>query len=574
MGENSKSILFVKNVPLNWSFDIIFEKFNKYGEVKEIRNGLGERNKSFETWISFKSAGDAMRALNEFALANNNMSCSLVDGFPLFLDIYRPPNQTEKTNEDTILRSPDPASWLIVTTGERGNLFKMKKFINQRLGLINRPDIKRFGRNSFLVHAKSDGQAAMLLNMAKDSEGMIKAIKPHYTFSYARGVIFNEDVHDLPEEEILEMCPDNVWKIFKVPRSSMIVITFVNDILPTEIVLDKEFMRVRPYRPRVLQCFNCYQFGHAKRVCVASKICQHCSQPEHGEECNRSKMCVNCKGSHHARDKTCKVLVREEEALLKSIDEHISVGHAKKLLAKKSYSDIVKGSKPSHPTTDGNNPANAGVSGFSFNGAHGSSGVDPRASSGVDPRASSGGTPRASSGGAPWASSGGALPASSGAGKNNIEPKSTKKAHDNSLFKKIQSGAGDIVSSGTQSGSICDLDSFSLPDIFSGGGNFSETITSSPIVTVHRSDDGEEMESLTVGNKRARPPSPCSSHISRHEKSSRKDRYTDVDQALEKTSLEKKSRSKSLEKLPSNKLSLSRPVINRPGEPNKIPKPK
>ena len=53
IGDDSKAILFVKNVPLNWSFDIIFEEFTKFGKVKEIRNRLGERNKFFETWIIF-----------------------------------------------------------------------------------------------------------------------------------------------------------------------------------------------------------------------------------------------------------------------------------------------------------------------------------------------------------------------------------------------------------------------------------------------------------------------------------------------------------------------------------------
>ena len=533
--DESKYILFVKNVPLDWSFDIIHREFTKFGVVREIRNRLGERNKFFETWISFVNARDAARALREFGPVNMSMCCSLVDSFPLYLDIYRPPDQIEEPCEDAILRSPEPPRWLIITThGERGNLFRMKKLINQKLGQINRPDIKRFGRNSFLIHTKSDGQAVMLLNMKKDSECIIKEIKPHFMFSYAKGVIFNEDVHGLSEEEILEMCPDNVWKIFKVPRSSMIVITFVNSTLPNEIIMEKEIMRVRPYRPRVLQCYNCYQFGHASRVCVGDKVCQNCSQPEHGE-CDRSKKCTNCKGSHHARDKTCKVYIREQEALLKSVDEHISVGHAKKLLAKNSYSDVVKRPKSA---IGGNTPNNGGAIGAPCGGAPrsslagasqafpggascGPSGVDSRASSGGAPRASSGGAPRASSGGAPRAPPGGVSGVlGTGTRRNSLEIIQTC-----SPDIEIGSASLDSVGSGARAGSLNDLDDFSLPELLPGRESSTEPDAKSPMVIVHRSKDDEEQEALSVRYKRPRAPSShSSSRSSSCDKNNKNDR--------------------------------------------------
>ena len=391
---NTKTILFVKKTPLTWSFDIVYEKFAKFGEIKELRNRLGSKNSFFETWVKFVSPSDALRAYQEFDLENKEMQCSLVDSHPLNLDLYRPPDLSEDSLENS-LRSPDPPRWIIITMlGDRGNLFKLKKLLNQRLGQ-NKPDIKRFGRNSFLAHTKSDGQAVMLLNLRKDSESSIKDIKPHYSFSYSKGVIFNQDLYDLPEDEILDMCPDNVWKIFKVPRSSMIILTFANSHLPNEIVLDKEFMRVRPYRPRILQCYNCYQFGHASRVCVRNKVCQFCSQPDHGE-CDRSFSCVNCKGGHHARDKTCKMIMKEQEALLKSLDEHISVGHAKKLLNKTTYSEIVKVPKNTTTTSANHNPSPDGSSAPSGGGFWAPPAGAPRAPSGGASRAPSGGAPRAS----------------------------------------------------------------------------------------------------------------------------------------------------------------------------------
>ena len=203
-----------------------------------------------------------------------NIKLSKAEDAPRYLDVYRPQSEAEdlgiiaKTS-----RSPDPAKWLIITTrSERGNLFKVKKLINQKIGNVKRPEISRFGRSSFLVNTKSDGQAVMLRNLRLDPEGIIKQVKPHYDFSYAKGVIFNEDLHDLDEEEILQMCPDVVWKVFKVPRSSMIILTFINSYLPPDIVVDSEIVRVPPYRQRALQCFKCFGFGHSSRSVLGIKL--------------------------------------------------------------------------------------------------------------------------------------------------------------------------------------------------------------------------------------------------------------------------------------------------------------
>ena len=275
--ENLKSpILYVEPIPLDWSFDIIYGEFSKFGPIKEIRNRLCENHKFFETWVIYKNVKDAVRALNEFISDSVNAHCSLVESFPLNLDIYQHPDETENSQQyPETLRSPDPPRWLIVSThGERGNLFKLKKYISQKLGQLKTPKITRFGRNNFLVHTNSDGQAAMLLNLKLDQSSLIKEVKPHYNFSYARGVIFNEDIYELPDHEILEMCPESFWKVFKVPRSSMIILTFVSSELPFQVVMENEIMRVRPYRPRVLQCFKCFGFGHASKVCTREKLCQ------------------------------------------------------------------------------------------------------------------------------------------------------------------------------------------------------------------------------------------------------------------------------------------------------------
>ena len=649
----TSSILHAKPIPLDWSFDIIYEEFSRFGNIKEIRNRLGNNYQYFESWIIFSSDEDALRAYNDFNSTCVSVSFAVPANVPKLLDIYRPYIPVEDLKTSVKLeRLPVPPRWLILSSrSERGNLFKIKQFIGQKLGHVNSPDISRFGKDSFLVHTKSDAQAVMLLNMKLDTKSLVKGVKPHFTFSYAKGVFFNEDIYELSENEILTMCPDNVWKIFKVPKSNMIVITFMDSIVPHEIIIENEIIKVRPYRQRPLQCFNCFGFAHVSDVCTRAKICQFCSQPEHGA-CTRPRVCANCRESHDSRNKSCNIFKKEQEALLLSAAEHISIGHAKKLLSQRSYSAAVQDfhPKPALSTTGLDRPqtvqsktsraSSGGAPGASSGGDPGassggdpgtSSGGDPgassggasrassggasRASSGGAPRASSGGAPRASSGGAPLASSGGAprassggaprassggaprassggaprafscgaLPVSSGGasrtsagGASGVPPHGTSSS---SLKTPQTSGVpqGSSHNSGirfepqspdcslAQSGSPSNLNYFSLSGSLPDLQNLPDSNENFEIV-VHKTMDAEEVESIAVGQKRARSPSSphSNSHgVGRNAKS--KTGRANEGPSNKKSAVEPKSKggdkSKSSVKVIPGKVSLSRSQI-------------
>ena len=617
----TSSILHAKPIPLDWSFDIIYEEFSRFGNIKEIRNRLGNNYQYFESWIIFSSDEDALRAYNDFNSTCVSVSFAVPANVPKLLDIYRPYIPVEDLKTSVKLeRLPVPPRWLILSSrSERGNLFKIKQFIGQKLGHVNSPDISRFGKDSFLVHTKSDAQAVMLLNMKLDTESLVKGVKPHFTFSYAKGVLFNEDIYELSENEILTMCPDNVWKIFKVPKSNMIVLTFMDSIVPHEIIIENEIIKVRPYRQRPLQCFNCFGFAHVSDVCTRAKICQFCSQPEHGA-CTRPRVCANCRESHDSRNKSCNIFKKEQEALLLSAAEHISIGHAKKLLSQRSYSAAVQDfhPKPALSTTgldrrqtvqsktsrassggaprasSGGDPgaSSGGDPGASSGGAsRASSGGAPRASSGGAPRASSGGAPRASSGGAPRASSGGAprafscgaLPVSSGGasrtsagGASGVPPHGTSSS---SLKTPQTSGVpqGSSHNSGirfepqspdcslAQSGSPSNLNYFSLSGSLPDLQNLPDSNENFEIV-VHKTMDAEEVESIAVGQKRARSPSSphSNSHgVGRNAKS--KTGRANEGPSNKKSAVEPKSKggdkSKSSVKVIPGKVSLSRSQI-------------
>ena len=337
-------ILFVDSLSSDLNCGMFFEKFGKYGKINVIKYCETENFKFWRLWVEFVSHKEALGAFK--ACCSDSLKCKLVLRVPMKIDVDAV--YPEKINDDAdddkgIERSPLPARWHIVYTKEEFcNIFHFRKHLSLLVGPITNKEIKRFGKNCFLVFTKSHRQGHMLGKLKNTA--IIKEVKPHFTFSYAKGVVFNQDVYDLSEKELLDICDNKVWKFFKVPKTKMTIFTFKTDEVPDYIYIDRERFRVRSFRERPLQCFKCFGFGHSSKVCARDQVCALCSLKKHEGECSSPVCCANCKGSHSSRYKECEVFKKELAAVEKAHAEHLSIGQAKRLLSARSqYSDIVKG---------------------------------------------------------------------------------------------------------------------------------------------------------------------------------------------------------------------------------------
>ena len=268
--KGDECVLKLEYVSLEMNFELIYNEYKVLGSIREIRIKLSQ---SFKHWIAYIRYESHSEALHAYDKRKDIETCSLDSKIPANLDVYYPPVRDDKP--EVPHRPSLPPNWLIVTTKtERANLYSFRKLLKHKVGDLENKRISRFGRSSFLIHAKSPVQATMILNLKTDGDSVIKEVKPHYNFSFAKGVIYNRDLYDLSEEEILEMCPINVVKVFKIPRTFMIVLTFHDEVLPHYIYVDGERMEIRPYKQRPLQCYKCFGFGHSSRNCgVNDQFC-------------------------------------------------------------------------------------------------------------------------------------------------------------------------------------------------------------------------------------------------------------------------------------------------------------
>ena len=110
-------------------------------------------------------------------------------------------------------------------------------------------------------------------------------------------------------------------------------------------------MKVDPYLPNPLRCYNCEKFGHHESKCLKSAICKKCGESgsDHVElTCANPTRCVNCQSSHPADSRDCMVLKKEKEINRIKYTNNISFQETGKLVQSqnqfptKSYSQVPK----------------------------------------------------------------------------------------------------------------------------------------------------------------------------------------------------------------------------------------
>lgn len=217
---------------------------------------------------------------------------------------------TDMETEETVPR------FLLVKNTEdgMGNFEKMSPFIIMKsmYGLIGESHLIKKVKDGLLVQTKSEKQSRRLLQVTKFA-GLPVKVEAHPTLNISKGVVFCRDLLNCQLDEILnELKSSGVTNVkrLKTKKDGVIVespnhvLTFNSPNLPTQINVAFYKLKVRPYIPPPVRCFNCQLFGHVAEKCQSTKTCT-CGQPSHEPPCPEVKKCVNCQGPHSSGYKNC-----------------------------------------------------------------------------------------------------------------------------------------------------------------------------------------------------------------------------------------------------------------------------
>ncbi|XP_039302710.1 uncharacterized protein LOC113005793 [Solenopsis invicta] len=93
-------------------------------------------------------------------------------------------------------------------------------------------------------------------------------------------------------------------------------------------------LRIRPYIESMVQCYNCFRYGHIKARCRNTTRCIICSEAAHGDNrmCDRTVKCGNCAERHKSTNRRCPIYEINKEIKAAMGYNNLSYSEAKRMI--------------------------------------------------------------------------------------------------------------------------------------------------------------------------------------------------------------------------------------------------
>ena len=358
--------LMMINVSPKFSYRALHTTFKTFGTVMRIRliyDGDSSSNRCYVTFAYSNEAKLACEAAPSLPLAGEHFKAKLLSSCNIAeTDDDYVPNIFADAKETTprVRQVPTPRWFVAYYRNGRGNFIHTTRYLTKEIGLIPQDNLKKYGKG-VLIKAKDLTQANMLAHLPCPPDGIFESIKPHRTFNYTKGCVYNQDLYEFSEEEILGMCPDTVHKVTKMRGSSnMIILTFHGSSFIDRIWIGPLNLSVKHFIDRPLQCYKCYGYGHGKNNCNQGHRCGNCSALDSHltTECDSDPYCFHCRETHAVRSRNCPKYRQEQDILHLANTRFISLGSARRELlfrqgkggAAKSYASSLASRPLNQPT--------------------------------------------------------------------------------------------------------------------------------------------------------------------------------------------------------------------------------
>ena len=268
-------VLMMVNIIQSLTYRALHTLLKPYGTVLRIRLVYEEDFRSNRCYVTFASGEEAQLAFDAVAtlpIGSTGFKASLLRSSNVADDdMDYVPNVFEDTLTDQPPReckSPPPRWFVAYYRDGSGNFIHAARYLEKEIGKIPDENIKKYGKG-VLVRAKDTTQSKMLEHLPCPSESMFENVKAHRSFNYSKGCVYNHDLYEFSEEDILRMCPTSVQRVSKMKGTrNMILLTFYGSTVPDRIHIGPLNLTVKRFVDRPLQCFLCYGYGHGKKSCT------------------------------------------------------------------------------------------------------------------------------------------------------------------------------------------------------------------------------------------------------------------------------------------------------------------
>ena len=239
--------------------------------------------------------------------------------------------------------------FIVLESLDEKQLTKLNPIVIEKTisGIINPISVKKLNNGTLLIEVDKKTYADNLLKMKTFAGLKIKAF-PHISLNSSKGVVRSSELSLCTLDEIKTyLKPQGVSDVKRISikrndeiiNTNTYIFTFNKSQLPKEIKVGYNIIKINPYIPNPLRCYNCQKFGHHETKCVKSAVCKKCGESgsDHVElTCSNPIKCANCQSDHPADSRDCLVWKKEKEINNIKYTNNISFPEARKLVQSKN----------------------------------------------------------------------------------------------------------------------------------------------------------------------------------------------------------------------------------------------
>ena len=293
-----------------------------------------------------------------------------------------PPQQNNNISRSKILRDEN-IRHIYINNAEQNppkyighiNPFTMEKILKYLVG--DYVSCCKLPSGSLLLEVKTFQQVQRVFDIKTINKIAVVAVLAT-DINTVKGYVHEPRLLDMSTEELTEKWRNH--KVIRVDRPSTqngsLIITFKDTKLPYRLPMADEWVKVKKYRKKLLQCTKCYKMYHMAKHCTGKVICVNCGKQHSGTCSSTVKGCSNCKvEGHRATDPECPHLKREYD-IARLRNQH-KVGYQKaRDILKKQNRNVSVGNHGHHGNSAGH--GGQGTTGHRDHRGHNGGGKDHR----------------------------------------------------------------------------------------------------------------------------------------------------------------------------------------------------
>lgn len=149
--------------------------------------------------------------------------------------------------------------------------------------------MKTLRNGTILIEATSDSQSRQLL-LLESFMDIAVIISSHRSLNSSKGIIRSSELRHVSDDDMkkgIEPYTVSTAKRITYRRdgkempTNAFLLTFDTPTLPTEVRVSYLQLKMQPYIPNPLRCFNCQKYGHHNSNCRSQATCANCGSLDH-----------------------------------------------------------------------------------------------------------------------------------------------------------------------------------------------------------------------------------------------------------------------------------------------------